>query len=122
MARPTTVDEYIAAAPEQGQKHVKEIRAILKEIAPDAKEVLKWGQPVFEGKRILFAFSAHKAHLNFTPTGPSLQPFKDELSGYKTRQDSVQFLYDEPLPVELIRRIAAHRLEQVEKHDARWMY
>ena len=38
MAKPTTVDEYIAAAPEQAQKHVNEIRAILKEVAPDARE------------------------------------------------------------------------------------
>lgn len=116
------VAEYIDAAPAAAQKHLREIRSILKQVAPNAREDLKWGSPVFEENRILFSYSAHKAHLNFMPTGPSIEPFKEELVGYKTGKDTIQFPYDTPLPTALIAKIATHRAMQVREHDARWMY
>lgn len=118
----TKVDEYIDAAPMQAQEKLRELRAILKEVAPNATETLKWGSPVFEEKRILFAYAAFKSHLNFMPTGPALEPFKDELEGYTTGKDTIQFPYDKPLPEALIRKIAAYRAMDVRENDARWMY
>ena len=120
--KPTTVDEYIKAAPDVAQAKLKEIRAILKKVAPKAKEGLKWGNPVFDDGRILFSYSAYKSHLNFSPTGPAMKPFKEELSKFKTGKDTIQFAYDKPLPKTLIRKIAAFRAKQVTENDARWMY
>jgi len=117
-----TVDEYIDAAPEEAREKLREIRAILKKVVPNAKEAVKWGSPVFEEGRILFSYSAHKSHLNFSPTGPAMQPFKEELAKYKTGKDTIQFPYDKPLPKVLIRKIAAFRAKQVRESDARWMY
>jgi uncharacterized protein YdhG (YjbR/CyaY superfamily) len=118
----TTVAGYIAGAPKEARPKLREIRAILKRVAPNAIEALKWGSPVFEESRILFSFSAHKSHLNFVPTQPAMEPFKKELAGYKTGKDSIQFPYDRPLPKSLIRKIAAYRVKQVRETDARWMY
>ena len=120
--KPTTVDEYIDAAPKEAQKMLHEIRSILKKVAPDATEALKWGSPVFEEKRILFAYTAFKTHLNFMPTQSSMAPFKDELSAYSTGKDTIKFTYDKPLPEDLIKRIAAYRARDVRENDARWMY
>jgi uncharacterized protein YdhG (YjbR/CyaY superfamily) len=120
--KPATIDEYIASAPQVGHKHLEEIRALLKEVAPKATEAIKWGQPVFEEKRILFAFSAFKSHLNFMPTAPSMEPFQEELKAYKTGKDTIQFPYDKPLPRDLIRKIATYRLKDVRENDAKWMY
>lgn len=122
MQKPTTVAGYIDSAPEPARERLRAIRAILKEVAPEATEALKWGHPVLEEKRILFSYSAHRAHLNFTPTGPSLEPFLAELAEYRTSKDTIHFPYDRPLPAELIRKIAAHRAEDVRDNDARWMY
>ena len=120
--KPTTVDEYIEAAPEQAQRKLREIRAVLKKVAPGATEALKWRSPVFEEERILFAYTAYKSHLNFMPTQPALEPFKKELAEYKTGKDTIQFPYDKPLPKALIRKIATYRVKQVRNEDARWMY
>ena len=120
--KPTTVDQYIDAAPKEAQGKLRELRALLKKVAPKATEMLKWGSPVFEEGRILFSYSAHKSHLSFSPTGPAMKPFSEELAKFKTGQDSVQFPYDKPLPKTLIRRIAAYRAKQVRENDARWMY
>lgn len=121
-AKPKTVDEYIKAALEEAQEKLREIRALLKEVAPKAEEALKWGSPVFEEGRILFSYSAHKSHLNFSPTGPAMEPFKEELAKFKTGKDTIQFPYDKPLPKGLIRKIARFRAKQVRESDARWMY
>jgi uncharacterized protein YdhG (YjbR/CyaY superfamily) len=120
--KPTTVTEYIDSAPEVAQEHLRSLRSLLREVAPTATETLKWGSPALEEKRILFAYSAHKAHLNFMPTGPAMKPFRKQLAGYKTGKDTIQFPYDKPLPTGLIREIAAYRVKQVREHDARWMY
>lgn len=121
-SKPTTVTEYIEAAPQEAQAKLREIRAVLKKVAPNATETLKWGSPVFEEGRILFSYSAHKSHLNFSPTGPAMEPFKEELAKYNTGKDTIQFPYDKPLPKALIQKIARFRLKQVRENDARWMY
>src|SRR5688572_11915030 len=107
--KPATVNEYIKAAPQEARGKLREIRAILKKVAPKATEALKWGSPVFEEKRILFAYSAFKSHLNFMPTRSSLEPFKKDLEKYTIGKDTIQFPYDKPLPKALIHKIATFR-------------
>lgn len=121
ITRPATVAEYIDSAPEEAQKKLREIRAILKDVAPNATESLKWGSPVFEENRILFAYSAFKTHLNFMPTRRTLVPFKEELKKYTTGKDTIQFPYDKPLPKELVRKIAEFRAKAVREKDEKWM-
>jgi uncharacterized protein YdhG (YjbR/CyaY superfamily) len=117
--KPTTVTEYINAAPKEAQKTLREMRVILKKVVPKAKEAVKWGYPVFEEKRILFSYGAFKSHLNFMPTRSTLQYFEEELADYTTGKDTIQFPYDKPLPKTLIRKIAAHRAKDVRENDAR---
>jgi uncharacterized protein YdhG (YjbR/CyaY superfamily) len=119
--KPKTVAEYIQSAPKEAQKKLREIRAILKKVAPKATEMIKWGSPVFEEKRILFAYSAFRTHINFMPTRSTVDPFRKELSAYKTGRDTVQFPYDKPLPKTLIRKIAMYRAKEVREQDSKWM-
>lgn len=116
-----SVAEYIDSAPLQAQKHLREMHALLKSVAPHARESLKWGAPVFEEKRILFAFAAFKSHLNFMPTPSAMKPFQEELAGYTTGKCTIQFPYDRRLPKALIRRIAALRVKELRERDVRWM-
>lgn len=121
--RPATIEAYIAAAPADGQPHLRQLHAILAEIAPDAQQVIKWNTPFFIEPRFLFAFSAHKAHLGFTTTPADLEPFADALKPYAvTKMGILKIRYDQPLPEPLIRKIARHRLKKVSKRmdDSFW--
>jgi len=120
--RPTTIADYIRAAPREGQPHLRRLYAILKSVAPEAQEAIKWGTPFFVEPRFLFAFSAHQAHLNFAPLAAGLDPFRKELGKHKTTRNFLQIPYNEPLPDELIRRIASRRLRAVHERedDAFW--
>jgi uncharacterized protein YdhG (YjbR/CyaY superfamily) len=120
--KPASVDEYINAAPTIAQGKLREIRSILKKVAPNATELLKWGYPVFVENRILFSYSAHKTHINFMPTGPAMEPFKEELSEFITGKDTIQIPYDRSLPRRLLQKIAEYRIKDVRENDAKWMY
>jgi uncharacterized protein YdhG (YjbR/CyaY superfamily) len=88
--RPTTIAAYIKAAPVAGQPHLRRLHAILRAVAPKAKVVIKWGTPFFIEPRFLFAFSAHKAHLSFTPMESGLDPFRKELGKYRATKVLLQ--------------------------------
>src|SRR5512139_2338078 len=120
-AKPTSVMEYIDATTGEVKERLLELRGILREVAPDATESLKWGSPVFEEKRILFSFSAFKSHINFMPTHSAMIPFEKELTDYKTGKDTIQFPYSKPLPKALIKKIAAYRVKEVKENGALWM-
>jgi len=113
--------EYIDAAPGEAREKLLELRGILKEVAPDATESIKWGSPVLEEKRILFAYSAYKSHINFMPTHSAMIPFEKELTDYKTGKDTIQFPYNKPLPKPLIKKISAYRVKEVKENGALWM-
>jgi uncharacterized protein YdhG (YjbR/CyaY superfamily) len=115
--KPNTIAEYIAAAPPEGQPHLRRLHAILRKVAPKAEVAIKWGTPFYIEPRFLFAFSAHKAHLNFTPMESGLDPFRKECGKYKATKVALQVPYNKPLPEELIRRIALRRVQDVRKRD-----
>jgi len=121
IKRPTTIAEYIRAAPREGQPHLRKLYAILKSVAPKAEEVIKWGTPFFVEPRFLFAFSAHKSHCNFSATSAALGPFRKELEKYKvTSAGLLQLPYNNPLPEDLIRKIAKYRLRNMGAGDDFW--
>lgn len=119
-SKPTTVDEYIHTFPDDVQKKLKKVRKTIHDAIPDAREELKWNRPAFIGETILVMFGGFKNHVGYYTTPSSLEAFKDELSDYKTGQGSVQFPYDEPLPTELITKIAEYRHWEWTEKGVNW--
>ncbi len=117
--RPATVDEYILSVPSEALPHLHKLREILRSAAPEAWEVIKWGTPFFVEPRFLFAYSAHQAHLNFSPHTACLKPFREELANYNTTKYSLQIRYDEPLMEDLIRRMAEYCVAHVSQRKDR---
>ena len=121
-ARPTTVDGYIAAAPAQARPHLRRVRELLAEAAPQAEQVIKWNTPFFIEPRFLFGFSAYKAHLSFAPTAGAMKHFARELEKHSATKNTVQMPYAEPVPEDLVRRMAAFCVREVKarKTDSFW--
>ena len=119
--KPQNVTEYINAAPKEAQKKLREMRTCLRKAAAGAEESLKWGMPSFSLKRILFSFAGYKHHIGFYPTPSVIKAFARELADFKTAKGSIQFSLDKPLPLPLIRKIAAFRIRELNEKDAKWM-
>jgi len=115
--RATTIAQYIQAAPSVAQPHLRRLYAILKSVAPGAQETIKWGTPFFVEPRFLFAFSAHKAHCNFAPMATALEAFREELAAHQTTKNFLQIPYDQPMPEDLVRRIAEHCIRTVRERE-----
>ena len=118
--KPTTVTEYINAAPKEARQKLREMRATVRAAAPGAAEGLKWSMPAYSYRRILVTFAAFKHHIGFYPTPPAVKAFAKQLSGYKTATGSIQFPLDKPLPLDLIRKITAFRVRESVDEDKKW--
>ncbi len=118
--RPTSITEYIDAAPKEAQKKLREMLACIRKSAPGVKEGLKWGMPAFSYGRILVTFAAHKTHIGFYPTPSAVSAFAKDLSKFTTAKGSIQFPLDKPLPLSLIRKITAFRVRESVEQDKKW--
>src|SRR5512138_2170910 len=107
-----TIDEYIAAFPEDVRDRLQTLRQLIQELAPTAQEAIKYQMPTFVLNGNLVHFAAFKNHIGFYPTPSGTETFKQELSPYKTAKGSIQFPLAEPLPLPLIRKIVKFRVEE----------
>jgi len=107
-----SIDEYIAAFPEDIQKILGELRATIKASAPDAGEKISYQMPTFSLKGNLVHFAAWKNHIGFYPTSTGTQAFKKELSIYESSKGAVRFPIEQPLPLELISKIVKFRVTE----------
>ena len=110
--KPKDVDEYISIFPVKIQELLKEMRATIKESAPEAEEVISYQMPAYRFHGILIYFAAFKNHIGLYPTVSGIETFKDELSVYKGAKGSVQFPLNKPLPLDLIARIVKFRVTE----------
>lgn len=108
----SSIDEYIATFPEDIQKRLQEVRAVIKASAPDAEEKISYQMPTFFLKGNLVHFAAFKNHIGFYPTPSGIEPFKEELSVYQGAKGSIRFPLDQPLPLELIGKIVKLRVAE----------
>lgn len=109
---PKSIDEYIAGFPPDIQEILEKIRSTLKEAAPGAEETIKYQMPTFTLKGNLVHFAAFKNHIGFYPTPTGTEKFQKELSVYKGAKGSVRFPLDQPIPFDLIRKIARFRVKE----------
>ena len=112
MTRPKNVDEYIAGQPAETAKRLTQIRKIVRQAAPDATEKISYGMPYYGLNGRLLYFMAHTHHIGFYPMKSAVARFEEELKDYRTSKGTVQFPYDNPLPLELIRKIVVFRAQE----------
>ncbi len=115
--KPTTIAQYLDAAPAAGQPLLRRLYTLLREAAPEAQEAIKWGNPFFVEPRFVYAFSAHKAHASFAPPAATLAAFAGELAPQRHTQHMLQFPYAQPLPEDLIRRMAVHSVQALRQRQ-----
>jgi uncharacterized protein YdhG (YjbR/CyaY superfamily) len=114
-----TVDEYIAAFPEDVQVRLKQVRKVIRDSAPGAEESISYGMPGYKLNGPLVYFAAFKNHIGFYPTPSGVTGFEKELAAYKQGKGSIQFPLDEPLPLDLIKRMVASRVKENEQKNAK---
>lgn len=123
MARPTTIDEYLAGFPADRRALLEQLRRLAGEAVPDASEAVKWGSPawVHPSGTILFVFSGHAKHVNFAFTPSTKDAFEADLADFDTGKGTVKLRYGQPVPADLLRRMIAYRVREHEDDGVLWM-
>ncbi len=109
MTKYLTMDAYIADCTSEMRPKMEQMRRILQEALPDARECISYNMPAFKTVKVLVYFAAGKNHVGFYPTPGPIVHFQDELCHYKTSKGAIRFPKDEELPEDLICRIARYR-------------
>ncbi|MCD2421733.1 DUF1801 domain-containing protein [Niabella pedocola] len=112
-----TIDEYQNTFPAAVQERMQQIRRIIKEMAPEAEEVISYQIPAFRiGKQFLIYYSAYAKHISLSsPWSPALlKEFETELEGLKVSRSAIQLPSDKPLPTTFIKRLITFRKKECE--------
>jgi uncharacterized protein YdhG (YjbR/CyaY superfamily) len=114
---PETIDAYIAAFQAPVQKRLQQVRRAVVAVAPKAQPKISYRMPAFSlnGNRIYFA--AFKKHIGLYPGPEAILEFQDALAGFPTSKGAIQFPFDAPLPLPLIKEIVRFRLSRLKGSD-----
>lgn len=110
----TTIDDYIASYPKNVQALLRQMRKTIKAAAPKAEEAISYGIATFKLNGNLVHFGGFVHHVSFFPGSAAIVRFKKELQKYTTSKGTVQFPFDEKLPLALIKKIVKFRVKQNE--------
>ena len=111
-----TVADYFSSLPKHERSALEELRKIIKEVVPQAEEVISYNIPAFKLNGILVWYAAYENHIGLYPTASPIKIFKDELTGYKTSKGAIQFPIEKTIPKTLIKNIVKLRVkEDIEK-------
>jgi uncharacterized protein YdhG (YjbR/CyaY superfamily) len=110
-----SIKDYIASKPTNLQKILKQVRSTIREALPQAEEEISYQIPVYKLNGIpVIYFAGWAEHFSLYPINDALiAEFKKELAPYKQTKGTVRFPLSEPVPVNLIKRLAKFRARQL---------
>lgn len=107
-----TIDEYQATFRTEIKEGMQQIRDLIHEAVPGVEEVISYQIPAFKiGKVFLIYYSAYTNHISLSSpwSDDLLKEFADDLKGYKVTKSAIHLPNDQPLPLDLIKRIVLFR-------------
>jgi len=111
MHKAQSVDAYIATAATETRAKLRQMRAIIREVAPLAKESISYGMPGYDKGQICW-FALMKTHIGLYLRPPIVKEHAKELAAYKTTKSAVHLPLEKPLPVALIKKLVRARIKK----------
>ena len=114
MKTPKTVEEYLAALPDDARATLEKVRAAIRAAAPDAIEKIAYGMPGFylDGHPIAY-YAAFKAHCSyFAASGETTSTLAKELERYDVAKGTIRFPIGRPLPASLVKKLVKARIAE----------
>jgi uncharacterized protein YdhG (YjbR/CyaY superfamily) len=108
MAKFETVDAYIASFPPDVHASLEAVREAIRDAAPGTTETISYDIPTFtlNGKNVVY-FAGWKHHISLYPTPPTDPSLDREIAPYRAGKGTLRFPIDEPIPVDLVSKVAA---------------
>jgi len=116
MADPSTVDEYLAALPDDRRAAMEQIRQAIRTAAPEAIEVISYKMPAFKtpSGRFFVSYDAFKKHYSlFAYSQAVIDKIGEPLTRHLSGRGTIRFSANEPIPTAMITKIARIRFAEV---------
>ena len=98
------VDDYLEQLEPRRRVALAEVRAIIREEAPEAVETMKYRMPTYEyGTGILCAFASQKRYMSLYMETEAVADHKADLKGLDVGKSCIRFRKLENLPVDTVR-------------------
>jgi len=113
-AAPTSVEEYLAALPDERRAVMEELRQTIRAAAPEATETIAYQMPAFRNQgRFLVSYAAFKDHYSLFPASDAvIAAIGEELTPYLAGKGTIRFRSSEPLPAAVVTKIVKIRLAE----------
>jgi uncharacterized protein YdhG (YjbR/CyaY superfamily) len=110
------IDAYLARLDAPKREALERLRASVLAVVPDAEQSMSYGAPAFKvGGKVVAGFAAYQHHLSYLPhSGTVVADLRDDLVGYQVSKGSVRFGTDQPLPDDLVAKLIAARLRELD--------
>jgi uncharacterized protein YdhG (YjbR/CyaY superfamily) len=108
------IDDYLTAQPDAARGKLSLVRAAIKRAVPEAQEGISYEIPACRiGGRVFIFFAGWAKHFSIYPAGETLiEAFGAELARYEISKGTIRFPLAEPVPEDLIFKIAAFKAEE----------
>lgn len=108
------IDEYINTFDGHVRDRLETMRKVIAQEAPEAVEAIAYQMPTFKlnGKNLVH-FAGYNSHIGFYPTPSGTEADIPGIEKYKTGKGTLQFPLDEPLPLDLIKKVMKLRTEAI---------
>ena len=101
-----THDAYIASCPEPVRPLLLAIQTAVESVVPQASRCISYQMPAYKAGRVFFYFAAFKKHIGIYPPVTDDAELIAELAPYRGVKGNLSFALSQPLPLELIGRVA----------------
>ena len=109
----TTIDEYIAAFPDDVSSVLAEVATTFRRALPGAEERIRYDMPAFLlGDRYGIHFAGWKQHVGIYPVARLTGDLEAEIEPHRAKKDTVQFRYRDGIPFDLLERMLVALREQ----------
>jgi|JI61114DRNA_FD_contig_121_233180_length_3239_multi_3_in_0_out_0_3 uncharacterized protein YdhG (YjbR/CyaY superfamily) len=111
-AKPESVNAYIANFPDETQKYLQKIRALIKKLIPEIEEKISYGMPSYhyQGSYVIY-FAGYKNHIGIYPIPTGNKELDSLYKNYKiTGKATLQLPLSKPLPLGLIEKMVKHKM------------
>ena len=109
-----SVDEYIASRPEKVRPMLEQVRTAIHQAIPEAEEAISYQIAAFKLRgRVVLYFAGWKDHYSVYPASDALvEELGDALASHRVSKGTIRFSLTEPVPVQLIKRIAKFKAKE----------
>ena len=111
--QPGNIDDYIATFAPAVQSLLEQVRSAMHRAVPTAGEAISYRIPTLTlNGRSLVYFAGWKDHLSIYPVPAGDEAFQKEVARYHTGKGTLHFAYRDPIPYDLIERLASLLAQQ----------